>query len=141
ACGAAGQPGPPLLRESASVTSAAANPVAVSPLPGTPDASPVTQISFLGPRGTRVARVRVVGSRSGVHAGILRAYSTATGESFIPARPFREGERVTVRARVRRDGLRERLARTTFTVAHQVPVRQKVFPVSHGDPRAVQHFE
>src|SRR3981081_1941005 len=53
--------------QQAGVSAAAANPVTVSPLPGTLDASPQTQISFLGARGTRVSDVRVVGSVSGVH--------------------------------------------------------------------------
>src|SRR6478609_2745883 len=100
-CGASHRPpGAEPLLESASVAAAARNPVTVSPLPGTPDASPSTQISFLGPPGTRVSSVRVVGSRSGAHPGTLRSYSTGTGASFIPDRPFAQGEHVTVRARV-----------------------------------------
>src|SRR5690349_19182038 len=88
ACGGSSRPVPPVLVESASISAAAANPVTVSPLPGTLDASPQTQISFLGAHGTRVDRVRVVGTRSGAHTGALRAYSTRTGESFLPAQPF-----------------------------------------------------
>src|ERR1035438_10330388 len=67
-------------------TVAAASPggVAVSPLPGTPDAAPGSQISFLGPDDTQIANVSVVGSRSGNHTGRLVAYSTGTGESFLP---------------------------------------------------------
>jgi len=84
----------------AALSRAVANPVAVSPLPGTSDASAATQISFLGRRGTSVGEVRVVGSRSGPHRGVLRRYSTGTGESFPPARPFLSGERVSVRARI-----------------------------------------
>src|SRR5208337_3002301 len=41
-------PGPVDLAADAQVGVAAANPVTVSPLPGTPDASPRSQISFLG---------------------------------------------------------------------------------------------
>ena len=78
--------------------------VAVSPQPGTPDASPSTQISFLGGAGTKVSSVRVVGSQSGAHAGVLRAYSTGTGESFLPSHPFRAGEKVTVHATGQRGG-------------------------------------
>lgn len=138
-CGG-GSPGPPVLLESASVRAAAANPVTVSPLPGTPDASATTQISFLGRRGTRVGRVRAVGTLSGVHAGVLRAYSTGTGESFVPSLPFAEGETVTVTARVFGGGHGPRTARTTFTVARQAPIRQGQFPVAKGDPNAVQRF-
>jgi hypothetical protein len=123
----------------AAVAAAAANPVTVSPLPGNEDASPATQISFLGERGTTVSSVRVVGSRSGAHAGVLRAYSTGTGESFLPAHPFVAGERVKVSARVvTATGTQD--AHTTFTIAHQPSVRQRQFPINPGDPAAVQHY-
>ncbi len=123
----------------ANAGAAAANPVAVSPEPGTPDASPSTQISFLGTGATTVSAVRVTGSRSGVHAGVLRAYSTGTGESFLPARPFLAGERVTVTAQVSTGGV-TRAARSSFTIAHQAPVSQTEFPINQGDPNAVQHY-
>ena len=123
----------------ADAAAAAANPVAVSPEPGTPDASPSTQISFLGIAGTRVSAVHVVGSSSGAHAGVLRAYSTGTGESFLPAQPFVPGERVTVSATVEVGGARQ-AASTSFVIAHQAPVSQKEFPVNPGDLHAVQHY-
>jgi hypothetical protein len=128
-----------VLQADVSMTAALANPVAVSPFPGTADASPQTQISFLGARGTSVSQVRVVGSRSGLHAGALRAYSTTTGESFLPAHPFIEGELVTVHARVRSGG-GTRPASTSFTIARQAPVSQAEFPLSPGNPQAVQHY-
>jgi hypothetical protein len=83
-----------VLSAKADVAKASANPVTVSPLPGTPDASPATQISFLGAGATQVSGVRVVGSRSGAHSGRLEGYSSGTGASFLPAHPFRAGERV-----------------------------------------------
>ena len=117
ACGSSSSPPALLPGETPSAASAHAA-VTVSPLAGTPDASPATQISFLGAPGTHVSDVRVVGSRSGVHAGRLRAYSTGTGESFLPAQPFLPGERVTVSARLggaRLGGaLRGRVAGTSF---------------------------
>ena len=125
--------------DTADATGAAAGTVTVSPLPGTEDASPVTQISFLGPSGTRVADVRVVGSRSGVHGGRLEAYSTGTGESFLPAKPFVPGERVTVHAEVGA-GTPSQAVGTSFVVAHQAPVSQKEFPINQGDPNAIQHY-
>ncbi len=139
ACGDASPARSPLLDAEVSATLAAANPVTVSPLAGTADASPGTQISFLGGPGTRVSGVRVVGSRSGVHPGSLRPYSTGTGESFLPAHPFVPGELVTVRASVV-GGARRGIAVTTFTIAHQAAVSQAEFPISQGDPRAVQHY-
>jgi Arylsulfotransferase (ASST) len=125
--------------DSASVKPAASSPVAVAPMAGTPDASPATQISFLGGPGTRVSDVHAVGSRSGAHAGVVRSYSTGTGASFLPARPFIAGERVTVHATVAAAGARHR-ASTNFTVAHQAAVPQSEFPINRGDPHAVQHY-
>jgi hypothetical protein len=113
-----------------------AAPVTVSPLAGTPDASATTQISFLGARGLRVLSVRVTGSLSGVHRGRLEAYSTATGESFIPVRPFTPGENVSVSARLASGAS----AVTHFAVARQAAIAQAGFPLSPGDPAAVQHY-
>ena len=86
-----------------------------------------------------MADVHVAGSRSGIHGGVLRAYSTGTGESFLPAHPFLPGERVTVHAHVLVAGVSE-AASTTFTIAHQAPVSQKQFPINAGNPAAVQHY-
>jgi Arylsulfotransferase (ASST) len=118
---------------------AAANSVAVSPQPGTPDASPNTQISFLGGAGTQVSSVRVVGSHSASHSGVLRAYSTGTGESFLPAHAFSAGEHVSVSATVTTAGSTSQ-AHTSFTIAHQAPVSQKQFPINPGDSHAIQHY-
>jgi hypothetical protein len=119
----------------ASAKAAASGAVAVSPQPGTPDASPTTQISFLGGAGTQVSDVHVTGSRSGAHGGVLRAYSTGTGESFLPSKPFRAGEKVTVHAQA--GGA---VVSTSFTIGHQAPVSQKQFPLNPGDPKAIQHY-
>jgi hypothetical protein len=120
---------------SASVKAAATGGVAVSPQPGTPDASATTQISFLGAAGTKVSDVKVSGSQSGAHSGVLRAYSTGTGESFLPSHPFRAGEKVTVHAQAGGAPVS-----TSFTIAHQAPVSQKQFPLNPGDAKAVQHY-
>jgi hypothetical protein len=138
ACGSSTAVSPALLEDTAA-SSAVANPVAVSPEPGTPDASPSTQISFLGTGATHVSDVHVVGSRSGLHAGVLRAYSTGTGESFLPAHPFVAGEHVTVSAQVSAGGATG-TARSSFTIAHQAPVSQTEFPINPGNPHAVQHY-
>ncbi len=140
ACGSTSTASPPaVLTADADASAAAANPVAVSPEPGTPDASPSTQISFLGTSATTVSDVRVTGSRSGAHAGVLRAYSTGTGESFLPSHPFLAGEQVTVTARVSAGGV-TRAARSSFTIAHQAPVSQTEFPNNAGDPNELQHY-
>lgn len=118
---------------------AAANPVAVSPQPGTPDASASTQISFLGGSGTQVSSVTVKGSHSGSHSGVLRPYSTGTGESFIPSHPFTPGEKVTVHAQVTA-GPNTGAASTSFTIAHQYSPSQKQFPLNPGNASEVQHY-
>src|ERR1019366_9093844 len=139
ACGATAVGTIPRTVRLADFSAAAVNPVTVSPLPRTPDASPSTQISFLGAAGTRVSSVRVVGSLSGSHSGKLAAYSTGTGESFIPAKPFTSGEHVKVSARVSQ-GTSTATVTTSFDVAFQAPVAQAQFPINPGSSAAVQHY-
>jgi hypothetical protein len=139
ACGGASPVGTAVLASDSAASIAAANPVAVSPAPGTPDASPSTQIGFLGGAGTQVSDVHAVGSKSGSHAGVLRAYSTGTGESFLPAHAFVSGERVRVTAKVSSGGATHS-ASTSFTVAHQASIDESEFANRPGDPGAVQHY-
>src|SRR5665213_822693 len=121
------------------LSAATSSTVSVSPQSGTEDASPSTQVSFLGAAGTQVADVSVVGSQSGSHTGKLEAYSTGTGESFLPSRPFQAGERVTVHAMVG-TGTPSQPVSVTFTIAHQASFSQAPFPNNPGDPNAVQHY-
>jgi hypothetical protein len=72
--------------------------VSVSPAPETGSANPYTQISFLGIPVTDIQDVSVVGSRSGYHYGHLNGYFQGDGASFVPYKPFDDGERVVVRA-------------------------------------------
>ncbi len=141
ACGDAGSSAADTITPAKEIAEARANSVAVSPLPGTEDASPSTQISFLGEAGTKVANVSVVGSRSGNHPGKIKLYSTGTGASFVPNRPFQAGEQVAVHALV---GLGTdtpgKPVTTVFTVAHQASVNQAEFPKEPGDKRAIQHY-
>jgi hypothetical protein len=95
---------------------ASARTLTISPLNGTPDASPLTQISFLGVPASEIAAVSVAGSRSGRHSGQLRSYVTSAGASFVPAQPFTQGERVTVSAVVGPRGRTHKVG-TSFTVA------------------------
>jgi hypothetical protein len=90
--------------------------VVISPLPGTPDADPATQISFLGVPASHLQSIVVVGTTSGSHAGTLRYYSTHTGGSFLPANPFTPGEHVTVSATVTGYGAPVRIG-TSFDVS------------------------
>jgi Arylsulfotransferase (ASST) len=108
-----------LLTLLATTTAAAAAtpPVTISPLPGTPDASPHTQISFLGMPASEISHVSVVGSRSGPHSGLLQPYQSAPGESFLPIYGFSEGERVTVSALVGPSHHQQRIG-SSFQIAH-----------------------
>ncbi len=112
----------------------------ISPLPGTPDASPDTQISFLGAPASQLRNISVVGSRSGTHSGRLRFYSTHTGGSFLPTRPFIAGETVTVKAQIVGNGAPLTVG-TTFTVSQPVTL-SGAGPVQSATPSSpdVQHF-
>ena len=89
---------PPRLNVSAAL---AGSRVTVSPAPDSRDASVSTQISMLGPAASELSQVRVRGSLSGPHAGRLVAYSQGNGASFVPDKPFTQGERVSVHAQLR----------------------------------------
>jgi hypothetical protein len=112
--------------------------VTVSPLPGSRDASTQTQISFLGVPAADLAAISVVGSRSGVHRGRLQAYSQGDGASFLPSRPFVEGERVTVRGQLRMGGSVRPLL-DQFTIAHEDRISSTPQP-SHRGRAEVQSF-
>ena len=106
------------LALSATIAGAASlPPVTISPLPGTPDASPHTQISFLGAPASQIDDVSVRGSASGVHKGRLASYASAAGASFIPSAGFKEGERVSVTALVGPAHHRRRVS-SSFQIAH-----------------------
>jgi hypothetical protein len=70
----------------------------VQPFPGTPDASPQTEIAFPALAPSQLRSIVVTGSRSGVHRGRLTALPHRRGSAFIPSRRFASAERVTVRA-------------------------------------------
>jgi Arylsulfotransferase (ASST) len=129
-----------LLLALAAAPAAGAVGVTISPLPGTPTAMPHTQISFLGASPGSLSSISVVGSRSGRHSGRLRAYSSATGASFIPSRPFGPDEHVTVHARWK-DGSRTITIATHFKVARPLPVSLPESPTTPGTPAEVQSFQ
>jgi hypothetical protein len=99
--------------------------VTVSPLPGSRDASPHTQVSFVGAPASQLRVTSVVGSRSGAHRGRLEPYSQGDGASFVAAKPFVEGERVSVRATLRRGassvGLLDQFAIGTADAVSKTP--------------------
>jgi len=125
-----------VLAVCAGASSALAAPaVSISPLNGTPDASPYTQISFLGVPPSEIAGVRVNGSRTGAHHGKLLAYATAPGASFVPDARFSEGESVTASALIGPKGHQARM-QTSFTIAHiagdSEPSSTSKLPSGHG---------
>jgi len=108
---------PPCAPSTLNVSAAlAGGAVTVSPAPNTRDASHLTQISFLGVPASDIADVAAVGSRSGTHSGRLAAYSQGDGASFLPSKPFAQGEVVTVHA-VLRQGAAATPFAWRFTVA------------------------
>ena len=76
----------------------AQNTLRVIPFPGTPDASPSSEIIFSTLKKSDLDAVVVVGSTSGVHAGHLISLPDSAGVAFLPDQPFAAGETVLVRA-------------------------------------------
>lgn len=109
--------------------------LAVSPAPGTPDASPMTQISIVGVTPAAIRDVTASAAASGSHAGRLRPYSGGRGASFVPAEPFQEGERVTVALRLRGRPPR----RWSFTVANNGKT-PPILTITSRQPDKLEHF-
>lgn len=97
---------------------AAPPPVSVFPVPGAGVASPSTQITFRGVPTAQLQQsvIQVNGSRSGSHTGPVLGDSDGDGGSFVPAKPFTEGELVTVSTSL--DVLGAVNGRFQFRVAH-----------------------
>ena len=106
------------------------------PRPSSGTASPHTQISFLGTTTDTITGLSVVGSASGHHPGRLARFSQGDGASFLPAQPFRSGERVTVNATI---GARP----VSFSFAVDTPYSTAAvpeFPASPATPADTQSF-
>ncbi|HEY4897523.1 MAG TPA: arylsulfotransferase family protein [Solirubrobacteraceae bacterium] len=139
AVGAAAQTGPQCIPGHLDNSALQAGAVSISPLPGSRDARAQTQISFLGVAAVQLSSISVHGSRSGAHAGRLVAYSQGDGASFLPARPFQEGERVTVRARLRAGGSSAPII-DSFAIATQDPITATPETIHAGSASDVQSF-
>jgi hypothetical protein len=109
--------------------------VAISPAPGTLDASPQTQISILGVPPRSIRSVSVTGSTSGAHQGRLRAYSRRRGASFVPAQPFVQGERVSAVVKIKGRAA----SRFSFTIA-RLGATQPVLNLPIRQPGKLQQF-
>ena len=112
----------------------------VSPLSGSRDATAQTQISFLGVPARAIGDVSVVGSQSGAHSGRLLAYSQGDGASFVPSRPFAEGERVVARANMRSGGVQRRVL-DVFAIADQDQITRTPETIHPGSASEVQGFQ
>ncbi len=128
---------PSTLNRSALLTGTA---VAASPLPGSYDASPDTQISFAGAPSSQLRDIRVNGSETGSHGGRLRAYSQGDGASFVPSAPFRAGETVTVRGLVKSGSARHPFS-YKFVVAHPDALVYEAATHVTRDYNEMQHFQ
>jgi hypothetical protein len=130
-----------LLATLGTTAPASAASVTISPLAGTPTALPGTQISFLGASAKALSAISVVGSSSGRHSGRLRAYSSATGASFLPSKPFTPGERVSVRASLSAGPKSRRTLTDSFTIAKPTEASKAELPVTPGTEADVQSFQ
>src|SRR5947209_11209943 len=107
----------------------AAGPVVdVFPVPYARFAAPQTQITFRGIPAGAIGRVTVTGSKTGVHAGTIKADSDGKGGSFLPSAPFAAGETVTVGTGLNIDGG----GSGSYTFGIATPARG--FPVLHWPP-------
>ncbi len=117
--------------------------VTVSPEPDSMDASYETQISFLGVPAADISGVVVRGSHSGSHTGRLAGYSQGDGASFLPSKPFTQGELVTVHAMLRQGASATPFA-WSFTVAEVDGVSRSLEtpppPPPPPKPSELQHF-
>jgi hypothetical protein len=113
--------------------------VTVSPLPGSRDAAPTTQISFRGAPAAELRIASVAGALSGRHAGRLLPYSQGDGASFLPQKPFTPGERVVVRAQLTAGGHTQSLI-DQFVVAERDYLSSTPQRTYAGHPAESQGF-
>jgi hypothetical protein len=112
--------------------------LAFSPAPGTPVASPGTQITVRGATAAQLQGLTVTGSRSGRHAGTIVTDSAGRDATFLPDTRFAPGETVSVSLRV--SGKRRRI-RFRFGVARSVPATIYAGPPAKPTrPGQVQQF-
>src|SRR5581483_10484736 len=87
-----------LLALAARPAGAATPSLHVLPFPGTPDASPQSQVVFSSLQPSELRSVLVVGSSTGLHRGHLIGLPDGAGTAFVPRARFADGERVRVTA-------------------------------------------
>jgi hypothetical protein len=139
AAGAEAAAGPVCVPSNLHASALLGGAVTVSPMPGSRDASPQTQISFLGVPKAGLSVTSVVGSRTGPHSGRLIAYSEGNGASFVPSHRFAEGERVQVSARVT-VGSSTKPVSFQFIVAYGDRITTRPAPTHNQSSSAYQRF-
>ncbi len=110
--------------------------VTVSPLAGTPDANPATQISILGTPVSNIESVTVAGSSSGAHSGHLVAYDSAAGASYVLDAPFSEGEEADATIALKEGGTID----DHFQIAKVGPPEGLLNPEGEK-PESLEHFK
>jgi hypothetical protein len=115
---------------------AAADAVTVSPLPGTPDAMPATQISILGTPASNIESVTVTGSSTGLHSGHLESYSSGAGASYVLDSAFEEGEQVEAAVALKEGGTID----DDFAIAH-LAAPEKLLELEGEKPESLEHFK
>ncbi len=118
--------------------SSASNPALdVIPFPGTPDASPRSQVIFSSLDRAQLRSITVRGSRSGLHTGRLVPLPDGAGTAFVPDRSFSASETVTVTAMLASVGAGAATgdpgARVVnFSFGVRAPVREPALPPAAG---------
>jgi hypothetical protein len=115
--------------------------VTLSPLPGSRDAAPRTQISFLGVPAAEITNVSVTGTSSGKHSGRLDPYSQGDGASFVPSHPFAEGERVKVNAKLHLANGGVQNLFDEFAIAKEDVITSTPRAVTLGSSSQIQSFQ
>jgi len=117
-------------------------PLLVSPSPGSADAMPQNQISFLGAPAGSITNLTVTGSQTGAHTGTLDPYSQNDGASFVPDQPFASGETVTVAGTYAPPAPSAAVPFSyTFAVGSPDPIAQiPETGVTTGPPGTILHF-
>jgi hypothetical protein len=113
--------------------------VVVFPSPGTRFNQPRAQIAFRGIAASDLGRVRVVGSRSGAHAGAVKASSDDNGGSFLPRKPFAPDETVTVTTHLNIVGARRGVFK--FRTGRPASIGPTLVKVNPEAPGGVQNFQ
>lgn len=114
-------------------------PVAVYPSPGTQYNLEGTQITFRGIAAGRIGTLSVVGSLTGAHTGRIEADSDGDGGSFLPDKPFKAGEKVTVTTALNVIG--GQAGKFSFAIEHASrAIGPMPLPLVPAGSNGLQHF-